>query len=75
VPTTGLVQVEFSTHQKTAYIQVFDLAGRMVLQQSVPPGASDKAFVSLDLSNHAAGSYILRILGPGGSVNGMVVKQ
>jgi len=75
VPTTGLVQVEFSTHQKTAYIQVFNTAGRMVLQQNVQSGASEKMLVSLDLSGHAAGSYIVRILGPSGSVNGVVIKQ
>ncbi|MEZ4926854.1 MAG: RHS repeat-associated core domain-containing protein [Saprospiraceae bacterium] len=75
VPTSGQVTVEFSTPVSTAYIQVFDASGKMVIQQNAAAAGQDRMSVVVDLSTQKPGNYLISILTPDDVVSGVVIKQ
>lgn len=59
-PGNGLYQVQISGAANEYTLEVFDLSGRMLLQQTTP-AATGQLNTSIDLSMYAAGTYMLRI--------------
>jgi len=75
-PTTGLVNVEWTSQQTTdAQLQVFDISGRLLTQQNWNPGAAGKHTTQLDLQNYPSGSYIVRLSSAEGNGNIKVLKK
>jgi subtilisin family serine protease len=59
-PGNGQYQVQISGAASEYTLEVFDLSGRMLLQQTTP-AAAGQLNTSIDLSMYAAGTYMLRI--------------
>lgn len=68
-PTNGIVHLKMDG-QSRREVQVFDLFGKMLFQQSA--GEND---FSIDLSNYSSGTYLLRIVSNEGVEKIKVVKQ
>ena len=68
-PTNGAVRVRMEG-QPVLEVQVFDLFGRMLSQQS----AGENEF-SVDLSGYAAGTYLLRLVTGGGVETVRIAKR
>ena len=68
-PTSGIVHVQ-TEGQSMVEVQVFDLFGKMLFQQSV--GKDD---FSVDLSNFSSGTYLLRIISDKGVETVKVVRD
>ena len=68
-PTHGLVRIQ-TEGQSVVEVQVFDLFGKMLFQQSV----SEDDF-SVDLSNYSTGTYLLRIVSNEGVETVKVVRD
>ena len=68
-PTSGIVHVQ-TEGQSMVEVQVFDLFGKMLFQQSI--GETD---FSVDLSNFSSGTYLLRIISDKGVETVKVVRD
>lgn len=70
-PTTGLVTVELAPAD-AAQLELYDNAGRCLQRQALPSGAGR---TTLDLGDHPAGLYLLRLVTPTGVGTRKVVVQ
>ena len=68
-PTNGLVRIQ-TGGQSVVEVQVFDLFGKMLFQQSV-----NEDDFSVDLSNYSSGTYLLRIISNEGVETVKVVRE
>ena len=68
-PTSGIVHVQ-TEGQSMVEVQVFDLFGKMLFQQSI--GETE---FSVDLSNYSSGTYLLRIISNEGVETVKVVRE
>ena len=68
-PTSGIIHVQ-TEGQSMVEVQVFDLFGKMLFQQSI--GETE---FSVDLSNYSSGTYLLRIISNEGVETVKVVRE
>ena len=68
-PTEGIIRMK-TEGRPAIELQVFDLFGKMIFQKSV----GENEF-SVDLSNYAAGTYLIRIVTESGSETIKIVKN
>ena len=72
-PTNGLFEVQLgSVFNDNLSIEVYDVTGRMILNQSVE--ASQSRF-SIDLQNSSSGIYLMKILGEGKTKTFKLIKE
>jgi hypothetical protein len=57
-PTTGMINISIDNAEAGSSVQIYDLLGQKIFQSSI---SSDNT--SIDLSGHAAGSYLYHISG------------
>jgi len=71
-PTTGMVNISIDNAEAGLSVQIYDLLGQKIFQSSI---SSDNT--SIDLSGHAAGSYLYHISGASGEdiSAGMIIIQ
>lgn len=67
-PSSGIFQLQI---QEEVQLEVYDLMGKMVLHKNVPTGIA-----SFDLSQHAAGIYLLKVTNASGDTSfSKIVKE
>jgi len=73
-PTTGIVNVVYSSNSKTIDFILSDLSGRSLYQKTLKVG-SGRNTTQLDLTNFPAGVYFLNVLAENGSKRTKVLKE
>jgi len=71
-PTKGILTIAIANREEEspARLELFSLAGEMILQQSIRQGQT-----TVDLSGHPAGTYLLKISSAAGGQTWKIIKE
>ncbi|MEO1434408.1 MAG: DUF3616 domain-containing protein [Bacteroidota bacterium] len=70
-PTDGILQIEFEATTRVDQVQIFDMTGQLL--QSWQPGNSN--LIPVDLTEQAAGVYVIQMITTDRVLSASVVKQ